>query len=85
MLDRETQRQFDRIREQVQVLTGERGDADKSKTAVRRVDLAALASGKMQSAQISAAPTQADFNRLQADVATIFNALAAIAGVRTSR
>lgn len=66
---------FERVREQVQVLTGERVTAAKS--AVRRGELQA---GVMQSAQITAAPTQADYNRLQADVAAIFRMLAAISG-----
>lgn len=66
---------FERVREQVQVLTGELGAAAKS--AVRRGELQA---GVMQSAQITAAPTQADYNRLQADVAAIFRMLAAISG-----
>ena len=44
MMDRETQRQFERLREQVQLMAGERGSADKAKTAVRRGELLALAS-----------------------------------------
>ena len=56
-------------------LAGERGAADK--IAVRRGDLRVRA---MQSSQITAAPTQDDFNRLQADVAAIYGMLAAIAG-----
>lgn len=67
--------QFDRLREQVQILTGERGAAEK--IAVRRGDLRVRA---MQSTQITAAPTQDDFNRLQADIAALYGMLAAIAG-----
>ena len=81
MNERETLRQFERIREQVQLLTGERGGADKSKTAVRRGELRALASLKMQSSQLSAAPTQADFNRLQADVAALYAAFVQISNL----
>jgi hypothetical protein len=71
----------DRIREKVELLTGERGDKTKTKSAVRRGELQVLASLKMQSAQISAAPTQADYNALQADVAAIFNALQKISNI----
>ena len=77
----EAQRQFERIREQVQLMTGERGGADKSKTAVRRGELRALASLKMQSGQVSAAPTKDDFNRLQADVAAIMAAFVQISNI----
>lgn len=77
----DTQRQFERLREQVQVLTGERGDADKSRTAVRRGELRALASLKMQSGPITGAPTQADYNRLQADVAAIHDAFVLISNI----
>ncbi|WP_288077207.1 hypothetical protein [Pseudomonas sp.] len=54
-------------------LTGERGGA--SKAAVRRGDLRV---GAMQSSQIGAAPTQADFNRLQANVAALYGLFAEI-------
>lgn len=69
---------FERIREKVEKLTGERGDASKSLAAVRRGELRTLASLDLKSKQISASPTQADYNALQADVATIFNALSRI-------
>ncbi len=81
MMDRETQREIERLREQVQLLAGERGSADKSKTAIRRGELRALASLEMKSSQISAAPTQADFNRLQADVAAIYAAFVLISNL----
>lgn len=68
-------KEFDRVKEKVEKLTGERGDAARSLAAVRRLDLRTLASVKIQSAQVSAAPTAADFNALQRDVATIFAAL----------
>ncbi len=66
---------FERIREKVEKLTGERGDASKSLAAVRRGELRTLASLDLKSKQITSTPTQADYNALQADVATIFNAL----------
>lgn len=81
MIDRETQRQFERLREQVELIVGERGSADKARTAVRRGELRPLASLTMKSSQISAAPTQDDFNRLQADVAAIYAAFVLISNL----
>lgn len=81
MNEREVVRELERVREQVQLLAGERGSADKAKTAVRRGELRALASLKMQSGPVSAAPTQADFNRLQADVAAIYEAFVQISNL----
>lgn len=72
------QRDFDRIREKVEKLTGERGDANKTLSAVRRQELQALASLTLRSTQVAAAPTQAEFNALQDDVKTIFDILARI-------
>lgn len=69
---------FERIREKVEKLTGERGDASKSLAAVRRGELRTLASLDLKSKQITGSPTTADYNALQADVATIFNALSRI-------
>lgn len=74
-------REFDRIREKVEKLTGERGDDTRSMAAVRRADLRTLATVEMQSSQVSAAPTQADFNALQRDVAVIFLAIKRLANV----
>jgi hypothetical protein len=70
-----------RLREKLELLTGERGDATKSKSAVRRGELLALASLKLQSAQVSATPTAAQYNALQADVAAIFAALQTISNI----
>jgi hypothetical protein len=78
---KDAQRQFERIREQIELLTGERGGLDRAKTAVRRGELRTLASLKMQSGQVSAAPTQDDFNRLQADVAAIYAAFVQISNI----
>lgn len=66
------------IREKVQKLTGDRGDAKKPLSAVRRGELATLAGIGLQSGQVSGTPTAADFNALQKDVETIFKALARI-------
>ena len=74
-------RDFQRLRESVEKLTGERGDAGKSLSAVRRSELRALGSLSLQSAQVTAAPTQAQFNALQADVANIFDALKRISNI----
>lgn len=72
------QKDFERIREKVEKLTGERGDTNKTLSAIRRGELRALGSITMQSSQIAAMPTQADFNALQSDVAMIFQALSLI-------
>ena len=71
----QVRKEFDRVKEKVEKLTGERGDAAKSLSAIRRQDLRTLASVKMSSSQVTAAPTQADFNALQRDVAVIFGAI----------
>ena len=80
--NRKEDSQFDKAREKLELLTGERGDKTKTKSAVRRGELQVLASLKMQSDQISAAPTQAQYNALQADVAAIFNALKKISNIQ---
>ena len=68
-------REFDRIKEKVEKLTGERGDAAKSLTAIRRSELKALGSLELLSVQASSSPTQAEYNALQRDVENIFDAL----------
>jgi hypothetical protein len=62
--------------ERLQQLTGERGD--KTKAAIRRGDVS-LSSAPMKSKQITAAPTQADYNNLQADVARLWTLFSSIA------
>lgn len=71
----QVRRDVTRINEKVELLMGSRGDATKSQSAVRRAELRALASLTLQSDQVAAAPTQADFNALQADVALVFDTL----------
>lgn len=68
---------LDYIVERLEVLTGERGDANRTGAAVRRSDLDAIASraNTMASTQITAAPTQANYNALQKDVAALFAAI----------
>lgn len=74
-------REFDRIKEKVEKFTGERGDKEKSLTAIRRGELRTLASIRMESSTVSAAPTQADYNALQKDVANIYQALQRISNI----
>ena len=81
MMDRgntQIQRDLARMRETIEKLSGERGDSLKSNSAIRRMELRALASMQMRSKQVTAAPTAADYNALQADVAAIYNALSRI-------
>lgn len=75
------QRDFDRIKEKVEKLTGERGDSAKTLTAIRRSEFSPLASLSLKSAQAAAAPTQAEYNALQTDVKNIFDALKKISNL----
>jgi hypothetical protein len=72
---------FARVKEQVDVLTGQRGAASKPLSAIRRGELRPLASLELKSSQVSAAPTQADYNALQSDVAKVFAALEQISNL----
>lgn len=74
-------REFERIKEKVEKMTGERGDGQRTLSSVRRGELQVLASQELSSQQIASSPTQADYNALQADVAKIFNALARISNL----
>jgi hypothetical protein len=69
---------FLQMKEKVENFTGERGAAKRPLSAVRRGELAALATRPMKSAQLTAAPTMADFNALQADVKALMDALAQV-------
>lgn len=75
------QKEFETLKIKFERLNGERGDDKRSQAAVRRIDLQVLGTVEMKSGQVSAAPTQADFNALQSDVATIFKALQRISNV----
>lgn len=77
----QAERDYGQIKETVEKLAGIRGDSTKSQSAVRRSELRALASLKLKSAQVTAAPTQADFNALQTDVSNIFKALQRISNI----
>lgn len=74
-------RDLARIKEKVEKFTGERGDKEKTLTAIRRGELRAFSSMKMNSGTVTAAPTQADFNALQKDVANIYQALQRISNI----
>lgn len=72
-------RKYDRAVEQLQILVGERGPGDGSQMVVRRGDV--MAGGELpdlKSSQLTAAPTMADYNKLQADIAAIHLLLSAI-------
>lgn len=77
----QAERDYAQIKETVEKLAGIRGDATKSQSAVRRTELRPLASLALKSAQISAAPTQAEYNALQSDVNNIFKALQRISNI----
>lgn len=80
--DAQLPKDFERIREKVEKFTGERGDVNKTLSAVRRGEFTALASLTMQSAPVSTTPTAAEFNALQADMATLFELLQRISNAR---
>ena len=74
-------RDFARARESLEKLTAERGEATFPLSAIRRSELRALASLTLRSTQVTASPTQAEHNALQADVKDIFDALARISNL----
>ncbi len=80
--DAQLPKDFERIREKVEKFTGERGDAAKTLSAVRRGEFTALAGMTMRSAPVSTTPTADEFNALQADVATLFELLQRISNAR---
>jgi len=77
--DAQAARDLARLRESLERLTGDRGE--KSQSAVRRSELQPLASMTLQSGQVTAAPTQAEYNELQTDVKNIFDALKRISNL----
>lgn len=58
-----------KLREKVEVLTGERGDG--TKRALRAGKIATLAVPSPTAVPIAASPTAADYNKLVADIATL--------------
>lgn len=81
MDNQQLQREFDRIKEKVEKMTGERGDAKKSLSTIRRSELNALASLSLQSMTVSTTPTAAQYNALRTDVANIYEALQRISNL----
>lgn len=63
--------------EDLEILSGSRSKNAAPLAAVRRQDLDALLAipARLRSSQVGAAPSQADYNALQADVADLFKAL----------
>ena len=76
-------REFARVKEKVETLTAERGNADRTNSSVLRSELQPLASlaTKMKSAQITGSPSTADYNNLQADVEAIYGAFVLISNL----
>ncbi len=74
-------RDFSRLKESVEKMTGERGDPAKPLAVIRRGELRALASIELRSTQVAGAPTQAEHNALQADVENIYTALQRISNL----
>lgn len=72
-------RDFRRIKDSVELLTGERGGDGKPKAALLRGDLTVFSKRVITSAQATAAPTQEQFNALQADMAALYAAVLALA------
>jgi hypothetical protein len=75
------ERDLQQTKEMVEKIAGTRGDTTKSQSAVRRSELRGLASLSLQSKQVTAAPTQDDFNALQSDVDNIFKTLQRISNI----
>ena len=71
---KQLEREFARMREKIELLAAERGDATRSQSAIRRGELVPLASIGIKSSQVSAAPTMAQHNALQDDVQAIVTA-----------
>lgn len=67
--------------ERFEVLTGQRGDNNRTQSAIRRGELQPLATLGLKSKQLTAAPTMADYNALQEDVANIHKALTLISNL----
>lgn len=75
----QSDRDFLRIKEKVETLTGERGSSKKPDAAVLRGDMTFLSGLSMLSTPVTSAPTQEQFNALQADIAAIYAAVVALA------
>ena len=80
-------RDFQRVKEKVELLNANRGASGYPRAGVRREDFTAIAqlASSMQSAQVTSAPTAADFNALQKDVAAIYGALVQVSNLLGNR
>lgn len=80
-------RDFQRIKEKVEVLNANRGGSGYPRAGVRREDFNAIAAlaKTMQSAQVTSAPTATDFNALQKDVAALYGALVQVSNILGNR
>lgn len=67
-----------RVREQVGILAGERGD--RKNHAIRRGAISAVVVPQMTASKISAAPTASDYNKLVEDLTALRAVLAEIVG-----
>lgn len=74
-------KQLQRMMEQLDLLTGRRGDSKRLTSAVRRGELTSLAQIGLLSEQVTAAPTMDQHNALQKDVANLFEALTRISNL----
>jgi len=80
-------RDFQRVKEKVELLNANRGASGYPLAGVRREDFVPIASlaSSMQSAQVTSAPTAADFNALQKDVAALYGALVQVSNLLGNR
>ncbi len=70
-----------RMNEKLQILTGERGDQNKTKSAVRRTDISGVGNITMTATRaVGDPPTKAEFDALVDDVTAIYAVLNRIAG-----
>ena len=78
---------MDRMHEGVQTLLGERSRVNKPKQAVRVCDLKDILEIPEHpvSVQVGAAPTQAEHNALQSDVAKLYGVLYAVSSILKSK
>lgn len=66
---------LERIKEKLEKMTGERGDATKSLSSVRRGELVKVAEYNVVSKKLTSAPTADDFNNLRQDLMSVIQML----------
>lgn len=76
------ERDFERMKQQIETVVGTRGADKRPASAIRRGELLPIASIGMTSTQVTAAPTMAQHNALQADVKNLFDTLELISNLR---